>query len=236
MKRYRYRRMTIALCALICVMFAYQIVVGIRLEEALSRILFAPDDDILMRCGAAVTGMPLHAQWRLITSMFVHGGLIHLAANLIALWQLGALLEELFGAPALILSFAIGGIVAGGVSVAGPGSAPGMLYVGASGAIFAIAGALLVGLRSVSKREGGQWSQGISARLLGCLGFNLVLGLVVSAIAAWADLGFAIAVTAHVVGLVAGLLVGLVTPMTLRDTPLTRRLMSVEPPPTHGGL
>jgi rhomboid protease GluP len=229
MKRHRYRPVTAILCALICTMFAYQIVVGLMLHEPLGRILFAPGDNILRRCGAAYTGMWMAMQFpRLITSIFVHGGLVHLAANLIALWQLGALLEELFGAAPLTLSFAIGGIVAGSISVAGPGSPQGVTYVGASGAIFAIAGTLLVGLRSVSKLEGGQWSHGLSSRLLGCLGLNLILGLVVSAIATWADLGFAIAVTAHVVGLIAGVIVGLVTPMTLRDTPLTRRLMGVE--------
>lgn len=229
MTRHRHRAVTILLCALLCAMFAYQIFVGMMLHEPAGRILFAPGDDILMRCGAAYTGMPMAMEWpRLITSIFVHGGLVHLAANLIALWQLGALLEELFGATPLTLSYAVGGLVAGAISVAGPGSPPGVLYVGASGAIFAIAGTLLVGLRRVSKLEGGQWSHGLSSRLLGCLGLNLILGLVVSAIAAYADLGFAIAVTAHVVGLIAGLLVGLVTPMTLQDTPLTRRLMGAE--------
>lgn len=226
MNRYPYRRVTVVLCALICAMFAYQIFVGLTLHHPLGRILFAPADDILMRCGAAYTAMPMAMEFpRLVTSIFVHGGLLHLAANLIALWQLGALLEELFGATALILSFAIGGIVAGVVSVAAPGSAPGVLYVGASGAIFAIAGTLLVGLRRVSKLHDAQWSQHLTSRLLGCLGFNLVLGLVVSAVAAWADLGFAIAVTAHVIGLVAGALVGLLLSMNLRDTPLTRSLM-----------
>jgi len=226
MTRYRYRRVTVVLCALICAMFGYQIIVGLTLHEPLGKILFAPGDGILMRCGAAYTGMSMAMDFpRLVTSIFVHGGLLHLAANLIALWQLGALLEELFGATSLILSFAVGGIVAGGISVAGPGSAPGVLYVGASGAIFAIAGTLLVGLRRVSRLHDAQWSQHLTSRLLGCLGFNLVLGLGVSAVAAWADLGFAIAVTAHVIGLIAGALVGQALSMSLRDTPLTRRLM-----------
>ena len=227
MNRYRYRPVTVVLCALICAMFLVQIWIGFRQHDPPSQVLFAPGEDILTRSGAAYTGMPMATHWpRLITSIFVHGGLIHLAANLVALWQLGALLEELFGASPLLASVAVGGILAGAISVAGPGTAPGVIYVGASGAIFSIAGTLLIGLRRVSKLHDAQWSQHLTSRLLGCLGFNLILGLGVSAVAAWANLGFAIAVGAHVAGLVAGVLVGLALRMNLRDTPLTRRLMA----------
>jgi rhomboid protease GluP len=221
----RHRRVTVLLMALILAMFVRQVQLAMTCcNYTLTRIAFAPGDDVLLRCGAAYTGMPLNEGWRLITSMFVHGGLIHLAANTLALLQLGYLLEGLFGSVAIALSFSIGGTLAGLLTVAFPGSERGMVYVGASGAIFAIAGTLLVGLRRIRNVGYGDWPNRLSSRLVGCLAFNLVLGLVVSAVAAWADLGFAIANTAHIAGLVAGVLIGFALPLQLRQNDLTARM------------
>jgi rhomboid protease GluP len=229
-ERFRNRRVTLFLTALICAMFARQVQLGLAAHQSLTSIAFAPADDVLLRCGAAYTGMSLATEWpRLITSMFVHGGIIHLAVNTIALVQLGYLLEALFGAVALSASFWIGGIAAGGLAIAFPESAEGMVFVGASGAIFAIAGTLLVGLRKVTKAHAAVWSHRLSSRLVGCLAFNLILGLLVSAGAAWADLGFAIANTAHIAGLAAGVAIGFLLPLHLRDNELTRRLMRMFP-------
>jgi membrane associated rhomboid family serine protease len=228
-RRLRNRWVTSILTALIMAMFARQVQLAMTCcNYTLTRIAFAPGDDVLLRCGAAYTGMPLQQEWwRLIASMFVHGGVIHLAANVLALLQLGYLLEGLFGSASVVLSFSIGGSLAGLLAVAFPGSAHGMIYVGASGAIFAIAGTLLVGLRRVQTTGRKSWPQRLSSRLVGCLAFNLVIGLAISAFAAWADLGFAIANTAHIAGLGAGILIGLVMPLKLRDNELTERMTRI---------
>jgi membrane associated rhomboid family serine protease len=83
--------------------------------------------------------------WRLVTVALVHGGLLHLAFNGFALWNLGGLAEALYGRTRLAILFIVGTALATGASV---------LYtaanaVGASGGVFAVIGALLVfGLRA----------------------------------------------------------------------------------------
>ena len=225
----RNRRVTMILTALILAMFLRQVQVAMTCcDYTLTRVAFAPGDDVLLRCGAAYTGMPLQQDWwRLVASMFIHGGVIHLAANTLALLQLGYLLEGLFGSTAVVVSFSLGGSLAGLIAVTFPGSERGMIYVGASGAIFAIAGTLLVGLRRLRALEHGGWPKRLSSRLVGCLAFNLVLGLAISALATWADLGFAIANSAHVAGLVAGVLIGFTLPLRLRENELSERMTRI---------
>ena len=68
--------------------------------------------------------------WRLATSVFVHGGLIHLALNLWSLIVIGPLIERIYGPPAfavIYLSAGIGGAVASAVMP------PMRVSVGASG-------------------------------------------------------------------------------------------------------
>jgi rhomboid protease GluP len=78
--------------------------------------------------------------WRLITSVFVHGGLLHLAVNMWSLVAIGTLVERLYGNlafAALYLAAGIGGAIA---SIA---VSPARVSVGASGAIMGVLGALL---------------------------------------------------------------------------------------------
>ena len=82
--------------------------------------------------------------WRLGSAMFLHFGLIHLAMNMLALWDAGRLVERMYGSVRfglLYLSAGVGGnllslVLRGEQAVSG----------GASGAIFGIYGALFVGL------------------------------------------------------------------------------------------
>ena len=80
--------------------------------------------------------------WRLFTVMFLHGGVLHIAFNMFALWWLGSIVEQLIGPFRFLLVYVASGLAgsAGALIVSG-------LYtptVGASGAIFGIMGALLV--------------------------------------------------------------------------------------------
>ena len=77
--------------------------------------------------------------WRLLTYMFMHGGILHIAFNMWCLWDLGALCESLYGRVTYGAIYIITGAGAGLASVAWN---PGVLSVGASGAIFGLAGAL----------------------------------------------------------------------------------------------
>ncbi|MCA9485888.1 MAG: rhomboid family intramembrane serine protease [Nanoarchaeota archaeon] len=77
--------------------------------------------------------------WRFITSIFLHGGLGHLALNLFALALFGSILEKFIGSRNLLITFFTSGILANLISVNFYNSS-----LGASGAIFGIIGALIL--------------------------------------------------------------------------------------------
>ena len=78
--------------------------------------------------------------WRLVTYMFLHGGILHIAFNMWCLWDLGALSESLYGRWTFLSIYLVTGVSGGLASVAWN---PRVLSVGASGAIFGLAGALI---------------------------------------------------------------------------------------------
>jgi membrane associated rhomboid family serine protease len=99
----------------------------------------------LVKWGSNLPRMTLGAGewWRLLTSAFVHGNLLHLAMNMFALWQAGQLVERIFGSlrfAGLYLLAAVGGSV--GSLLWGLLSHHPVNSVGASGAIFGIIGGL----------------------------------------------------------------------------------------------
>ncbi|MCX6815729.1 MAG: rhomboid family intramembrane serine protease [Candidatus Aenigmarchaeota archaeon] len=77
--------------------------------------------------------------WTLVTSMFLHGSLNHLLGNIFALLIFGLLLENEVGSKRFLIIYMVGGIVAGIASSFFYASS-----LGASGAIFAVIGALAV--------------------------------------------------------------------------------------------
>jgi membrane associated rhomboid family serine protease len=79
----------------------------------------------------------------LITSQFLHGGLLHIGANMLFLWVFGNNIEDRFGPLRFLVFYLVGGIVAALAQVAiGPTST--IPTIGASGAIAATLGAYLV--------------------------------------------------------------------------------------------
>ena len=79
--------------------------------------------------------------WRLLTAAFMHYGPIHIGFNMLALWVLGGPLEERIGRGRFLLLYLVSGLAgsAGALLVS-----PCSLTIGASGAIFGIAGAAIV--------------------------------------------------------------------------------------------
>ena len=55
--------------------------------------------------------------WQLVTSIFMHGGLGHLALNMIALWSFGQVLERVWGGTRFLVFFLLCGIGAGAISL-----------------------------------------------------------------------------------------------------------------------
>jgi membrane associated rhomboid family serine protease len=113
-------------------------------------------------------------EWRLLTSAFLHFGLIHIALNMYALYQAGDLVERLFGSvrfAAIYLLAALAGSVASGWWDPMRNSA------GASGAIFGVYGALLafIAVRRVDLPP-SMLKSITSSALLFCL-YSLVIGV-----------------------------------------------------------
>ena len=92
--------------------------------------------------------------WRIVTAMFVHVGILHLATNMWCLWNLGLLAEPLMGSVGVVAVYILTGAAGNLLSTLVTGSAisrSGGVFpagAGASGAVFGIAGALIVLLKS----------------------------------------------------------------------------------------
>lgn len=89
--------------------------------------------------------------WRVLTAIFVHFGWIHIGANMWCLWNLGLLGEPLLGEFGMVAAYILTGVAGNLLSIAvNPGFPDhgGVLSAGASGAVFGLAGVLLMLLRS----------------------------------------------------------------------------------------
>jgi len=95
--------------------------------------------------GGALTGETLTngQYWRLVTYLFLHTGLIHLGVNLLGLQFFGRIAENIFGSVRFLAIYFVGGILSG---IAHLLLSPGLIAVGASGAILAIFGAVGAGI------------------------------------------------------------------------------------------
>jgi membrane associated rhomboid family serine protease len=85
----------------------------------------------------------LEEPWTLLTSMFIHSGFWHILANMVTLYFFGSYLNRLLGTTKFLIVYFAGGI-AGGLVYLLLASSSYDVVVGASGAIFALGGALAV--------------------------------------------------------------------------------------------
>jgi rhomboid protease GluP len=100
----------------------------------------SPSAEAVARWGADYGPLTLGGQpWRLLTNVFLHFGIIHLAANMLALLDAGPIIERLFGSAAFAALYLAAGITG---SVASLAVHPLVVSAGASGAIFGVYGAL----------------------------------------------------------------------------------------------
>ena len=98
------------------------------------------DSEMLLRWGGNFGPRTTNGEWwRLVTSMFVHSQLVHLVVNVVALIQIGLILERLVGRFAFAAVYMAGGLFASLVSLS---ASPGAISAGASGAIFGLYGLL----------------------------------------------------------------------------------------------
>jgi membrane associated rhomboid family serine protease/Tfp pilus assembly protein PilF len=120
--------------------------VAVFLGMALAGVdILNPPVPQLVHWGANFGPLTLSGQWwRLLTCVFVHGGIIHIALNMWCLWYIGHLAESLYGHVTYAFVYLVAGV---GASVASLAWHQNVASVGASGAIFGIAGALIASLK-----------------------------------------------------------------------------------------
>ena len=156
--------------------------------------------EVLRRFGANYGPYILTGQWwRLETSTFLHGGLFHLLFNMWALLNLGLLAEIIFGTEQYLALYLLAGL---GGSVASLLWHPTVIGVGASGAIFGVAGAMLPALFF----ERNQRLRNAMRGNLGSIAFFVVFNILYGAGSVRIDNA------AHLGGLATGLLLGLALP------------------------
>lgn len=154
--------------------------------------------------------------WRILTSMYLHANLLHLAVNAFALAVLGPLVERLYGSGRFFLLYTVAGIV-GGVASYLFTEAP---AVGASGAIFGLLGAAVVFGPRFRRELPPAFARRLVVSLLPWVLLNIVIGLVVPRIDN----------AAHMGGLVAGAFLGLLLGSRLRPASRVRQRL------LHGAL
>ena len=168
--------------------------------------LFQVNPLVALRWGSNYGPLTLgHGQWwRLLTSTFIHFGLIHIVVNMIALAQAGPIVERLFGSKRFLLLYLGAGLYGEVASLWWHPMANG---AGASGAIFGVFGGLLAFALNPRNAVPVAVMKSIRARTIPIVLFNLGLGL----------LYLNIDNAAHVGGLLGGIAMGI-----LLSRPLAR--------------
>ncbi|MGW2052173.1 rhomboid family intramembrane serine protease [Streptomyces sp. NPDC001858] len=165
-------------------MFVLQQALGDRFTDRLDLIGRA----IMPALGYGELQGVAEGQWyRLLTSMFLHGSVIHILSNMLSLWWIGGPLEAALGRVRYLTLYLVSGLA--GSALTYLLAAPNEASLGASGAIFGLFGALAVLVRR----------QRYDMRPVIAL---LVINLVITF--GWAGIAW----QAHIGGLVAGVVVG----------------------------
>jgi len=183
--------------------YAFSLFVHVKLgggSNLLGLLISGPGSGAMQRAGwyehALTAG--LGEWWRLMTACFLHAGAMHIGFNMFALHQLGRLAESIFGQVRFLAIYLVCGacsMFAGSVWHEFTGAPP-VPVVGASGAIFGIAGLLIVFLKKHGSTQGKQ----LARALFKNIAILLVLGFVIKFISN----------TGHVGGLIPGMVFGFV--------------------------
>lgn len=165
------------------------------LEVIKSRNLLNIDIYTLVNMGAKVNILINNGEfYRLITSTFLHGGIIHIFFNMSALKIMGKEVELIYGGKRYLLIYFLSAL---GGSITSYFSSSNGVSVGASGAIFGLLGAMLIFGFNEREKIGKRYVKGIFETII----LNVIIGITIPNIDIFAHLG--------------GLLVGVVTTFLL---------------------
>jgi rhomboid protease GluP len=144
-----------------------------------------------------------HQWWRLVTAMFLHGGLLHIGLNMMSLMQLGPALEELYGSARYFFLYVFTGAFGFLAS-----ALTGHFSLGASGALLGLVGAML----AITSKRGGSFMRDLRSRLITSVVILFAVGFMGA---------FRIDNAAHLGGLAAGFVIGKIfvdrEPMNARE-------------------
>jgi rhomboid protease GluP len=169
---------TYILIALNVVIFIYGAIVG-------GNAIYTSDSVVYM-WGQVNLFVFQGAYWQLVTSMFIHASIIHLAGNMLFLLIFGLRGEEMFSLPEYLGIYLVGGLVGNLLSLV---FGPYFVSVGASGAIFSLFGACVIYNR-----------RSVRQSILGALVYAFFLFFI--------NTGEGVNILAHLGGLAFGLIVG----------------------------
>ena len=167
----------------------------------------------ILEDGALVPALVADGQaWRLVSSVFLHAGFLHLALNMLSLYFLGSFVEASFGRGRFLALYLLSGL-SGGIAYLYFGGF-GSPAVGASGAIFGLLGGVL----GYAVRRGTfSWQNPMIRQLLILLAINLYIGLSIPNVSN----------TAHMGGLAGGLVFGFLVAPTVYSQKLGRALSPI---------
>ena len=162
----------------------------------LSQSIMDMDIETLVNMGAVYGPFTvLESQWwRLLSAMFLHGGMTHLLMNMVSLYLIGRGVEEYFDTKSYLIIYIFSGILGSLASLYMHLESVG---VGASGAIFGVFGAL-AGFFLAHREKIESHTKAFMKDFAIIIGINLMIGFSIPSV----DM------SAHIGGLVAGLLGG----------------------------
>jgi membrane associated rhomboid family serine protease len=195
--------MNYALIASCVLVFLWEASLGPRLEAAIYAFGFVPD--VLLGGGRSPAGAAVPAWATVFTSMFLHGGWMHLIGNMLYLWIFADNVEDRLGHGRFVVFYALCGVAAA-IAQAVPDPDSRIPMVGASGAISGVLGAYLLMFpraHVLVLLPLGPLSQLVRMPAMLVLGLWFALQLLSET---FAPPGAGVAFRAHIGGFVAGLL------------------------------
>lgn len=162
------------------------------ITAVLSKNIFYSNKDVLIELGAKYNELISKGEYyRFITSMFLHGGLLHLALNMYSLYSVGPLVERIYGKIKYLSIYFISGITASIFSYIFSDS----VSIGASGAIFGLLGTTLIFAIKMRNNLGSNFLKNVASVIV----INLFIGFSLPNIDNYAHLG----------GLIGGIIMSL---------------------------
>jgi len=199
----RFPLVTILIIGINCAVFLYQLTLGRTGEEHfIAAHAFIPKELFL----PVAADMRSATMMTLITSLFLHGGILHIAGNMLYLWIFGNNVEDAMTRIRFVLFYLLCGIAAtGSHALQNPSSA--VPLIGASGAISGVLGAYLLlypRARVLTLMMFGFYIRTVSVPAMVVLGFWFVFQFL--SVLATSSTGGGVAWGAHIGGFISGLL------------------------------